>query len=151
MKANLRKATPEDVDELTALEEVCFIESNISRRSFRYLITKAQATVFVLQVGMKICGCVVVLHRNDFKFARIYSLAVLPEFRGHGFGKALLKQAEVVAKAKCREFMTLEVREDNHHAIKIYQQLNYTIQGKIGDYYEDHVTAIKMVKQLDGF
>jgi ribosomal protein S18 acetylase RimI-like enzyme len=55
----------------------------------------------------------------------IHDLAVLPEYRGHGVGSLLLEQVE----AKGRELgcckLTLEVREDNHRAHRVYQRAGF--------------------------
>jgi len=55
----------------------------------------------------------------------IHDLAVLPEYRGHGVGRILLERVE----AKGRELgcckLTLEVREDNHRAQRLYQNFGF--------------------------
>jgi ribosomal protein S18 acetylase RimI-like enzyme len=55
----------------------------------------------------------------------IHDLAVLPEYRGQGVGRLLLEQVE----AKGRELgcckLTLEVRDDNHRAQRLYQKAGF--------------------------
>jgi ribosomal protein S18 acetylase RimI-like enzyme len=55
----------------------------------------------------------------------IHDLAVLPEYRGQGIGRLLLQQVE----AKGHELgcckLTLEVREDNHRAQRLYQRFGF--------------------------
>jgi len=50
----------------------------------------------------------------------VHDLAVLPEFQGRGIGRALLAAAEERARARGCCKLTLEVREDNHRARKLY-------------------------------
>ena len=55
----------------------------------------------------------------------IHDLAVIPDYRGLGIGRLLLKGVE----AKGRELgcckLTLEVREDNHRAQGLYQRFGF--------------------------
>jgi ribosomal protein S18 acetylase RimI-like enzyme len=55
----------------------------------------------------------------------IHDLAVMPDSRGRGIGRLLLERVE----AKGRELgcckLTLEVREDNHRAQRLYQRFGF--------------------------
>jgi ribosomal protein S18 acetylase RimI-like enzyme len=55
----------------------------------------------------------------------IHDLAVLQQYRGQGVGRILLERVE----AKGRELgcckLTLEVREDNHRAQRLYQKFGF--------------------------
>jgi ribosomal protein S18 acetylase RimI-like enzyme len=55
----------------------------------------------------------------------IHDLAVIPDYRGRGIGRLLLEGVE----AKGRELgcckLTLEVREDNHRAQRLYQRFGF--------------------------
>jgi ribosomal protein S18 acetylase RimI-like enzyme len=55
----------------------------------------------------------------------IHDLAVVPEYRGQGVGRLLLERVE----AKGRELgcckLTLEVRDDNHRAQRLYQKAGF--------------------------
>lgn len=55
----------------------------------------------------------------------IHDLAVLPEFRGKGVGRALLQAAEDRARRKGCCKLTLEVQEDNARARKLYQRFGF--------------------------
>jgi GNAT superfamily N-acetyltransferase len=50
----------------------------------------------------------------------VHDLAVLPRFQGRGIGRSLLAAAEERARACGCCKLTLEVREDNHRARKLY-------------------------------
>ena len=144
----LRRTAPKDIDELVMLEETCFKESRISRRSFRYLISKAQAESLAIVAEGKIGGYAMVFYRANSKRARLYSIAVLPKYRKHGFAKILLSAVEQLAKKRhCRE-ITLEVREDNDIARRFYQSEGYVKLCLLKNYYEDQMTAIRMIKTL---
>ena len=55
----------------------------------------------------------------------IHDLAVLPEFRGKGVGRALLQAAEDRARRKGCCKLTLEVQEDNARARTLYQRFGF--------------------------
>jgi GNAT superfamily N-acetyltransferase len=55
----------------------------------------------------------------------VHDLAVLPEFRGRGVGRALLAAVEEHARARGCAKLTLEVREDNARARGLYEQCGF--------------------------
>ena len=55
----------------------------------------------------------------------IHDLAVLPEFRGRGAGRALLEAAESRARELGCCKLTLEVREDNERARSLYRSSGF--------------------------
>jgi len=59
----------------------------------------------------------------------VSSIAVYPGFRGAGFGKMLLTKAEDEAKASGLERCVLDVVTSNEWAIRLYQEMGYTIDG----------------------
>jgi ribosomal protein S18 acetylase RimI-like enzyme len=59
----------------------------------------------------------------------IHDLAILPEYRGQGVGRQLLQQVEHTARERGCCKLTLEVREDNHRAQRLYHAVGF---GDIG-------------------
>jgi len=55
----------------------------------------------------------------------VHDLAVLPEHRGRGVGRALLTAAEAHARRRCCAKLTLEVREDNARARGLYESFGF--------------------------
>ncbi|MGD8340541.1 MAG: GNAT family N-acetyltransferase [Gammaproteobacteria bacterium] len=55
----------------------------------------------------------------------IHDLVVLPEYRGQGIGTALLDEAESRARAAGASRMTLEVRDSNRHAKRLYERYGF--------------------------
>lgn len=55
----------------------------------------------------------------------VHDLAVLPEYRGRGIGRALLQAAEDRARQKGCCKLTLEVREDNTRARALYRSFGF--------------------------
>lgn len=149
----IRPATLQDIDALVDIEHRCFDTDRLSRRNFRYMLTKANASVLVdehaaTSHSLRLRGYVLVLFHAGTSLARLYSIAVDAEHRGQGLGEALVSAAEQAALDHDCVEMRLEVRRDNAASIKLYQRLNYRQFGHYLDYYEDHMEALRFEKRL---
>ena len=145
----IRPATRHDLDTLVSIENKAFITDRFSRRSFHYLLTKANSMTFVYEQNKNILGYVMLLFHAGTSLARLYSLAVLPEQQGKGIGGKLLVAGEQAAQDHDCISLRLEVRCDNTPAINFYKQSGYKKIGKIvSDYYEDHMDALRFEKFL---
>jgi ribosomal-protein-alanine acetyltransferase len=146
----LRTAVSDDLDALVAIENEAFDADRISRRSFRYLLSRQTAEIIVADLDGAICGYAMILFRNGTSLARLYSIAVGSQARGKGFAKRLLEAAEQRAFSHDRVILRLEVREDNAPAIALYKAHGYRAIGRYADYYEDHSDALRFEKLLRG-
>ncbi|HEY9149791.1 MAG TPA: peptidase C39 family protein, partial [Gammaproteobacteria bacterium] len=144
----IRQATPEDIRSLLRLEEECFSVDRLSQRSFRYLLTKANAITFVDEREGEIAGYVMLLFNAGTSLARLYSIAVSPRFRGRDIGKALVAVAEEAARERDSVYIRLEVRKDNAASIALFEQAGYRRFGEYDDYYEDHMDAFRYERRL---
>jgi ribosomal protein S18 acetylase RimI-like enzyme len=150
MPAEIRKARASDVDDLAAIEKAVFSSDRMSRRSFRQLIERETAEMLVAENDGRIAGYAVVLFRKGSGVARLYSIAVGPFFGQLGIGRQLLAAAEEEAFEHDRMMLRLEVREDNHRAIRVYELAGYRKIGREPDYYQDGATALRYEKTLRG-
>lgn len=146
----IRPATITDIDALHAIETEVFATDRISRRSFRTLIDRPTAETLVLEADGRVCGYAMILFRAGAALARLYSLAVSPASVGKGYGKALLAAAEEAAMDHDRILLRLEVREDNQSAISLYKQAGYRRIGRVAEYYDDGMAALRFEKLLRG-
>ena len=80
-KVMIRPATKADTPELFRIEQRCFDSESFSRRQVNYLAMQSSGKFWVLTEGEKIAGFIVLLQRTNSQALRVYSLAVLPEFR----------------------------------------------------------------------
>ncbi|MAY62792.1 MAG: ribosomal-protein-alanine N-acetyltransferase [Rhizobiales bacterium] len=144
----IRPATFSDIDELDALEQAVFETDRISRRSFRTLIARDTAETLVAENDGRIAGYGMILFRAGTGMARLYSLAVHPDMTGQGIGRKLLEAAEDAAFDHDRLFLRLEVREDNAAAIALYKKMGYRAIGRVPDYYQDGMAALRFEKVL---
>ena len=76
-----------------------------------------------------------VLARSVFDEAEILTLAVLPERRREGWGRALLRQALAEAGRRGATAMFLEVAEANRPALDLYASLSFVQVGQRTGYY----------------
>jgi len=146
---SIRAATLSDVDRLMALETDSFGSDRLSPRSFRHFVRSATAACRVIRQGVEVLGYYLLIFREGAGVARLYSIAVDARHRGRGLAAALLADAERVARRRGRTRVTLEVREDNSAAIRLYERLGYRLKGRAADYYADGAGARRYEKRLD--
>ncbi|MEW6648196.1 MAG: GNAT family N-acetyltransferase/peptidase C39 family protein [Pseudomonadota bacterium] len=144
----IRPATPEDIDALVEIENRCFDTDRLSRRSFRHMITKAHAALLLDEEGGAVRGYVLLLFNAGTSLARMYSIAVDPQYRSRGIGRQLMLAAEQAALAQDCVTLRLEVRVDNASSIALYESMGYRRFGFYDDYYEDHMDALRYEKRL---
>lgn len=148
LSPDIRPATPDDADALADLEKRCFDSDRISRRQFRYLLTRGNASVLLAEIDEELVGDVVLLYSRGTSVARMYSLGVDPAMRGRQLGRALIKAAEAEAWKHERAYLRLEVRKDNIPAIRLYESMGYHRFGELPEYYQDHMDAWRFEKTL---
>ncbi len=149
-KASLiyRPAKIEDLDALVELENRCFSIDRLSRRSFRSWIQKSHADLIVTTSNGNLVAYALLWCHRGTRLARLYSIAVSPEMRGHGIADSLLQCIEELAIEKQRFYLRLEVAKNNPSAITCYERNGYRAFGEYIDYYEDHSDALRMQKRL---
>ena len=81
-------------------------------------------------------------------FIGILNLAVSSEYRNKGIALELMKALEREAFQAGFMHLTLEVREDNAPAVRLYKKLGYAVKGKREKYYENKIAALLMWKTL---
>jgi ribosomal protein S18 acetylase RimI-like enzyme len=144
----IRPARLQDLEALVAIENRSFDVDRFSRRSFRYLLTKANAETLVYEEQGRVLAYIMLLFNTGTSLARLYSLAVDPLLRGKGVGSELIAAAEASAVRHDCIYLRLEVRRNNTTAIRLYEKLGYKRIGLLPDYYEDHMEALRYEKLL---
>lgn len=143
----IRAAKIADLDELVRLEQ-CFQTDRLSRRSFRYMLTKAHAVTLIEEERGEVRGYVLVLFNEGTSLARLYSIAVDERHRGKGVAQRLVTAAEDASVEQDRVYMRLEIRRDNTASIGLFRKSGYRQFGTYSDYYEDHMEALRFQKIL---
>jgi [ribosomal protein S18]-alanine N-acetyltransferase len=145
----VRAGNDVDLDAMSTLEQTLFAGDHpISRRSLRNFMRRPTAAVLVVDRYGHFAGDAIVLFRSGTLVARLYTIGVVPEHRGHGIAQRLLRAAHYAAM--CRRCVTirLEVRVDNAAAIRLYLKHGYREFGRYARYYPDGTDALRMEKLL---
>ncbi len=144
----IRPAKLSDIDQLTGIEKRCFETDLISRRQWRYLLTRSHADILLSEDNEGLAGYVMVLYNRATSVARLYSIAIEERARGMGIGRRLVNAAETAARDQGRFYIRLEIREDNAASLRLFEGLGYHRFGVLADYYEDHMPALRFEKSL---
>lgn len=130
----IRKASVDDLEALSAIEKICFGKERYSKDFITHLLQAENIFTLVKEENEHVVSSITFSFN---KIMRIISIAVLPEFRRKGFGKALLKEAEKRAIEKGIDKIILEVGVRNSAALNFYLVNNYKVDFTIPDYYPD--------------
>lgn len=149
-KFYIRPMDFEDVEEVSLLDYICFPDP-WSIDTYVYEVTKNHLASYVVIVDKErekiagYSGMWVVLGE-----AQITNIAVLPEYRGLGLGRALMKRQIRDSLVAGANKMTLEARVSNHVAIGLYEKLGFVHTGIRKGYYEnDKEDAVIMWKYYE--
>ena len=131
---NIRFMTEADLEQAGAIEAACFRESwslDLLSSGFEnkwnlYLAAEEDGRL----AGY---GAVCVIAGEG----EIQRIAVLEEFRRQGLGRKLLDAMVAAARNRGARAMTLEVRESNEPAIKLYFSAGFRTEAQRKDYYRN--------------
>lgn len=142
--SRLRKALRSDSKVLWEIEQACFSEADspLSRRQIHYHIKKNP--LWVVEEEKKILGYI--LWFVFPKGLRIYSIAVLPQARGKGIASKLMEHCFTEAQTCSKEYIRLEVRQDNVVAVTLYEKLGFRKEKILPAYYPDGGDGFRMMR-----
>lgn len=144
----IRAATLDDLDALAELERSSFRGDLLSRRQFRYLLTRANALTLVETQRGRLRGYVLLVFRSASTVARIYTIAVAAPDRRRGVGAALLAAAEKAARRRGCDRVRAEVRSDNRASLALFERRGYRRFGGYRDYYADGCDAARVERRI---
>ncbi len=135
-----------DLDQVAAIEQVS-LPSPWSKELFEAELKRDQARYFVAEEGDKIAGYMG--YWEAPQEAHIINLAVAPDFRKRGLGLEMMEYCLEFARKKGAALATLEVRESNEAAKRLYEKCGFIIVAIRKKYYSDNQEdAIVMLKQM---
>ncbi|MEJ2766916.1 GNAT family N-acetyltransferase/peptidase C39 family protein [Photobacterium sp. MCCC 1A19761] len=144
----VRTAQLNDLDSLNTLEAQLFDGDRISPRQMRRFIKSPQSVLFLAEEEGRTAGYGLVLFHRGTQLARLYSLAVDPDFRGRRLAQQLLAACETAALENGFNTLRLEVRHDNLPARNLYEKCGYSPLKVLIHYYDDLADGIRMQKRL---
>jgi len=137
METKIETATITILDKLYEIEEQCFDQEAFTKRQISYLLTDYNTIALMAKTDSDIVGFIIaqVEVEENTEFGHIITINVAPNQRRKGTATKLLHKIENLLKQKGITQCRLEVREDNKHAIKLYQKLGYQTVGILENYY----------------
>lgn len=144
----IRTAQPDDLPALLALEEQAFPGDRLCARQFRRFMRSDTSHLLVDEQQEQLAGYALLLVHHRTHLARLYSLAVNPQFRQLGIGRSLLQACEHLALEQGYLTLRLEVRQDNQGARHLYEQAGYRPIRILAHYYDDAADGIRLEKRL---
>ncbi|MCF6436271.1 GNAT family N-acetyltransferase/peptidase C39 family protein [Pseudoalteromonas sp. MMG022] len=147
----LRFANSDDLAQLAKIEQSCFSNDRLSVRSLRHWVGAKHGLFLVACCDDAVVAYALVWCLKGTRLARLYSLAVLPAYRGQGIAQLLLSELELLTQRRGRAYLRLEVSALNKAAISLYKSLGYQVFGAYSDYYGDGSEALRMQKRVARF
>jgi ribosomal-protein-alanine N-acetyltransferase len=148
---NYRLYKPEDFEAVYGIEELCFQPPmTFGRRYMRWLVQAQNAATWVAEddgnlVGFAIVEWTQAIHEVS---AYIQTIEVLPQMRGQGVARELLKYMEGSAQVVGASAIWLHVDVENWAAIRLYETNAFERAGNEENYYAPGRGAYVYRKQL---
>jgi ribosomal protein S18 acetylase RimI-like enzyme len=149
---NYRLYKPEDFEAVYGIEELCFQPPmTFGRRYMRWLVQAQNAATWVAEDDGSLAGFAIVewtqaIHEVS---AYIQTIEVLPQMRGQGVGRELLKHMEGSAQVVGASAIWLHVDVENWAAIRLYETYDFERAGKEESYYAPGRGAYVYRKHLE--
>ena len=141
-----------DLDELYAIEEVCFEPpEQFGLRYMGKLVGSPNGATWIAEQDGRMAGFAIVewAQEVDEIIAYIETIEVLPADRGQGVGSQLLARIEASAFSANAGWIWLHVDAGNEGAIRLYEAHGYSCEGREKDYYGPGRAALIYAKRLD--
>jgi ribosomal-protein-alanine N-acetyltransferase len=136
MRFNIREAKREDARAMAEIEVLCFSQPWSFEEILREIRENELARYIVCEEESRVvayAGLWVVLNEGQ-----IMNVAVHPDFRGRGFGAAILESLiERTGRDSGVTDFTLDVRASNDAAIRLYERAGFRKEGRRQGYYSE--------------
>lgn len=131
---NIRYMTEEDIEQVSEIEKATF-SFPWSAQAFKDSINRTDTIYLVACEGNTIvgyCGLWNIVNEGN-----INNVAVSSKYRGQQVGFKMLTRLIELGNEQNIEAYTLEVRQSNEVAIKLYQKLGFSNEGVRKNFYDN--------------
>ncbi len=152
MKITFRTAQLSDLEFLKTVEKLSFPPHRQNNsKSLRLSIISTFQEVWVAETKVRnkkeqIADAILYPHR---KTLRIFSIAVMPEYRGKGVGHELIEKIKEHAGFRGFLSISLEADADNQALVRWYTDHGFSVREKLPDYYGTGEDAVRMSIALE--
>lgn len=133
LETKIEKMNESHLNDIALLEKQCF-SVPWSRSALEAELEKENSRFFVAITKNEVSGYIGA--NNVLGEVYVNNIAVFYNYRGLGIGEKLLSHLIDVSKEENCDFVTLEVRESNISARKLYEKLNFKKVGVRKNFYE---------------
>ena len=140
----LDTASSIDIPALCFMEQLCFGDYAEHQSHILYALHNPNAYLPVIRENDNLIARAHYLNRKNSTYLRLYSLCVLPEARGMGCGKTLIKAGIDYGKKLGKKGLTLEVKTSNKFALALYKNMGFVTIKTLSSYYSCYEDGLKM-------
>jgi ribosomal-protein-alanine acetyltransferase len=146
----VRQAHAADIDCMLTIENRSFRQHRFRRQDFKYHLHNPSSILLVADTRGEVVGYVagIIYHGSKRRIAKLYSMAVRPDWRRKRVGLLLLKAFEKESVRQNSQSVTLEVRRGNRSARALYLNYGYNIDSVLRKYYSPGSDALRMTKRV---
>ena len=142
----VREAHVEDINQLLDIEHYCY-DDPWPREAFEEEIGNGIAGIgMVAEDDGIIVGFITGL--TMAQELQVHNIAVHPDYQGRGIGRQLMEAVDALGRAGDYKRISLEVRQDNDIACKLYMSLGFKAVGARKDFYGPGQDASLYTKEL---
>lgn len=147
MTITFREAALSDLEFLDRVEKLSFPPHRQNNsKSLRLSVISTFQEVWVAETKEKgksvpIADAILYPHK---RILRVYSIAVMPDYRGKGIGHHFIEKIKEIAKSKGCLSISLEADADNKVLVKWYLDHGFLIKEELSDYYGTGEHAVRM-------
>ncbi len=146
-KIAIRRAEFSDLENIFDCEQTCFEHPWTYAMLYEDIVENGNTVYMVMELNGRTIGYGGMWIVMDE--AHITNVCVMPEHRGKGYARLLMKRLAEVSRQYGARSMTLEVRVSNKSALRLYKKCGFTIQGLRKRYYQNREDAYVMWTERD--
>lgn len=144
--ASVRALMPQDVPAVSAILKGAPEAASWSERSISEAVAREGVLMLVSEFNREVTGFL--MGRSTSDEAEILNIAVAPERRRQGDGRALLEVALAEFRSRGVKRVVLEVRESNENAIAFYAKHGFSKVGRRPGYYREPEEAALLLEKI---